>query len=303
MDWSHSHSDADSNPQTSTRRRVLATVTVGAATALAGCTISGQSERDTTDVEYSVADVDAVAVDGDDGETTVEPWDGDEVQIQATKYAIGGTELSDVQVTRNVDDGQLSVGVKDTTGVAIGTVGGGLESLTVKVPSGVRVTELTVDDGDATIGDVAGDLTLSVDDGSAEVGPLDGGVQIDGDDGEIEIGAVDSVAGTVDDGEISVTEATTIGDVEADDGIIDLAVENVDGPATVRADDGDVTLRLSPSLDLSVTARSDDGTVTVSDGVLDEVETSEDETRGRVGEGGDTLTVAVDDGSITLQSL
>ncbi|QCD66512.1 MULTISPECIES: DUF4097 family beta strand repeat-containing protein [Halomicrobium] len=303
MDWFHSNSDADSNSHTSTRRHVLATGAAGAAAALAGCTISGQPERETTDVEYSVADVDSVAVDGDDGETTVEPWDGDEVQILATKYAIGGTELSDVQVTRTVDDGRLSVGVKDTTGVAIGTVGGGLESLTVKVPSGVRVTELTVDDGDATIGDVAGDLALSVDDGTAEVGPLDGGVQIDADDGDIEVGAVDSVAGKVDDGGISATEATTIGDVEADDGDLDLAVANVDGPATVSADDGDVTLRLSPSLDLSVTARSDNGTVTVSDGVLDEVESGEEGTRGQIGAGTDQLTVEVDDGSVTLESL
>ena len=37
--------------------------------------------------------------------------------------------------------------------------------------------------------------------------------------------------------------------------------------------------------------------------MLDEIETSEDETSGQTGDGSDTLTIEVDNGSVTLESL
>lgn len=300
MNWSSPISDAESH---STRRRLLATVGTGLAATLAGCTVAGDTERRTAEVEDSVTGVESVAIDADDATTTVESRDGDAVQIRATKYAIGQTDLDDVRLTQEVTDGHLSVGVERSGGITIGTAGGGLESLTVSVPAGVDVTELTMDDGDATVDGVAGDLALSVDDGTAEVGTLDGAVDVEGDDGEITVDAVDALRGEIDDGSLTVTEGTRLGDVQADDGKLDLAVDGVDDGATVSADDGDVTVRLSQSLDLSVTVSTDDGAVQVADDVLDDIETSEDETRGQIGDGSDALTIEVDDGSVTLEPL
>lgn len=287
-----------------TRRQLLTSAGLGIAATLAGCTVVGEPERRTTTVQHDVtADVETVAIDGDDGETTVEGWDGEYVRIEARKYAIGQADLSDVTVTRSVTGGHLDVGVELGQGLTIGLAGGGLESLAVRVPDGVRVTDLAVDDGDAVVEDVAGDLTLSIDDGTAAIGPLDGTLRVDGDDGEVTAGSVGRLEATLDDGVLTGTEATTLEDVEIDDGDLDLAVDDVVDGTTVSADDGDVTLRLSPSLDLTAVVRADDGSVRFADGVADEIETTESESRARIGDGSRRVTVEVDDGNVSVESL
>jgi len=301
MNWSDRLGD-DSTTARPTRRQLLGTAGI-ALTALSGCISIGAADRRTTDVQYDVSDVESVSLAGGDGETTVESWGGTAVRIQATKYAVGETDLDDVTVARDVSDGHLSVAAKRDDGVTIGTAGGGLESLTVKVPDGVAVTGVTIDDGDATVDGVAGDLSLSIDDGTAEIGAFEGPVRVDGDDGEVTADSVDSVSGRLDDGTLTVTEPTTIGDIEIDDGNLDLAVDGIDDGTTIRADDADVTVRLDSSLALDLDARTDNGQVSVADGVLDTVETDGNETRGRAGEGGPTLDIKVDDGAIELEAL
>jgi hypothetical protein len=268
------------------RRHVLTAVGFGGAVALAGCAGVGDAERETTDVQYDVTgDVETVTVDADDGDTTIEPWDRDVVRIEATKYAVGQTELSDIGISRDVTDGRLGISEENDTGLIIGSGGGGLESLTVRVPAGVRVTELDIDDGGATMRDVAGDLTLSVDDGDVDIGSLDGTVDIDGDDADVTVGEVDGLS------------------AELDDGTVDLAVSGVADDSVVEAGDGDVTVRLSSSLDATVVCDTDDGSVRTEGDMFDGVESVDDPFRGRIGEGGDRLSITVDDGRISLEPL
>lgn len=286
------------------RRQVLTAVGLGGAVALAGCAGFGDTERETTDVQYDVsADVETVAVNSDDGETTVEAWDGEDVRIEATKYAVGQTELSDIEVVREVTNGRLDISEERSTGPIVGVGGGGLESLTVRVPTGVRVTELDVDDGDATVRNVSGELALSIDDGDADIGPLEGELSVDGDDGDVTVDQVDRFSAELDDGAVTMNEPATLGDVRVDDGDLDLSVDGVADDSVVRADDGDVTVRLSPSLDATVVCTQNDGTVQLDGDVFDEVETVGNEFRGRIGDGSDRLAVDVDDARVSLEAL
>ncbi|WP_123538203.1 DUF4097 family beta strand repeat-containing protein [Halosimplex salinum] len=288
-----------------TRRTALKGLGVAATALLAGCSVTADVERETADVEYSVdgSEVDRIAVSGDDGDTTVRGWDGDDVRVEATKYARGRTDLSDVTVTRAVADGRLDIEADVSVAVGIGPAGGGLESLDVRVPQGTRVTRVEMDDGDAEVTDVAGDLTLDVDDGTVEVGPLSGHLETTVDDGTVTVGAVDRVTGEFDDGALEMTEPATVGDLSVDDGDLELAIEDLDGDATVECDDGTVTARVAPTIDATVVVNADDGSVQYEGDLFDSVSTNEDTTRGEIGDGGDRLTIDVDDGDVRMSPL
>jgi len=295
--------DANGRP---TRRRALKAFGAAGAALLAGCTVSGDVKRVSESVEYTVAgsDVDEVSVSGDDGDTVVRGYDGDDIQVEATKYALGDTDIADVTVTRDVVNGRLDVEAQIPDQGGFGTFGGGLESLEVKVPQGTTVTDVSVDDGDLELTDVSGDVTLDVDDGVANVGPVDGFVEASADDGTVSLGAVDGVSASVDDGTVEMAEPATVGDFDADDGLLELAVAALDEDVTISGDDGDITLQLAADLDATVVVTSDESATIEYDGLLfEDVTTTENRTTGTMGDGTHDVTVDVDDGTVDVESL
>lgn len=288
-----------------TRRRVLGGIGLGMVCGLVGCVGFTERDRRTATEEFSVAgeQVDRVVVRGDDGETAVSGWDGTDVRVEATKYAVGETDLSSVRVARDVTGGRLSIGVEVPGRFSLGPSGGGLEALDVRVPRDVRVERVGIDDGTARVNDVAGDLALSVDDGTAEADGVDGALNVSADDGEVTVGTVVSVTGEIGDGRLRMSEGAIVGDLTADDGDFDLAIQGLDGEVTIRCDDGAVDAALAPTLDVTVEVHSDNGSVRIEEGVLDSVETAEGTTRGTVGDGSGQLTIRIDDGNVRLSPL
>ena len=268
-----------------TRRGLLGAVGAAVTAGLAGCAGVTEGDREETDMEYTVSeDIDRLSVDVGDADVTIDSWDSSDVRIEATKYAIGQTELSEVSITREVVGGALTVGVERTDSIQLGTVGGGAEAIDVRIPSGVQVDEISADDGEITVGGVSGDLELNV------------------DDADVSLADLDAVQGELGDGSLDVTTPATVGDVTADDAEIDVAVADTDGEAEIDIDDGSVTARLASGLDATVVVETD----AVVDGLdaLDSVETS-DETSltGRVGDGGDELRIVGDDAVVEFQSV
>lgn len=287
------------------RRRVLGGIGFGVVYGLAGCLGYTETDRRTATEEFSVSgdSVDRVTVRGDDGETVVRGWDGADVRVEATKYALGETDLSAVTVTRDVTDGRLSIGVEVPGGFSFGPSGGGLEALHVRVPRDIQVERIAIDDGTARVNEVRGNLELSVGDGDIEAGGGDGAVDVSADDGEVTVGAVESAAGEIGDGRLRMSEGASVGDLTADDGDLDLAIQGFDGDITIQSDDGTVEAALAPTLDATVEVHTDDGSVRVEDGILDDIETTEGTTRGTVGTGRGRLTIRIDDGDVRLGPL
>lgn len=267
-----------------TRRGVLGAVGAAVTAGLAGCAGITEGSREQTDVEHTVSeDVDRLSVDVGDADVTVDTWDNSDVQIEATKYAIGQTELSEVSITREVVSGALTVGVERTDSIQVGTVGGGAEAIDVRVPSDVQIDEISADDGEITVDDVSGDLAVAV------------------DDADVTVAGPDTVRGELDDGSLELMTPATIGDVTAADAEIDVAVADTDGDTAIRVDDGAVTARLASELDATVVVEGD-GTVNGLD-ALDSVETSgEMSLTGRAGDGGDELRIVGDDAVVDFQS-
>lgn len=289
------------DPET-TRRAVLGAVGAAATAAIAGCNALGDVQRETETVEFAVpaSDVDSVAVEADDGQTVVHGHDSDDVQVEATKYAIGSMELEDVTVSRDITGGRLDIEA-GIDGVMVGAGGGGIEELDVAVPQDVTVESVGIDDGEGEIRDVSGDLSLTVDDATAEVGPVDGRLDVSVDDGTVTTGDVARVTGDLDDGRLEMTEAATLGDITVDDGNLDLAVAAVDGSVDVDTDDGDVTAAIASTVDTTVAIEADDGSTEVDDGLLDSISTAGGTTRGEIGDGTSELTISADDGDVRLR--
>lgn len=100
-----------------------------------------EPERQTTTVRYDVTDdVETVAITAGDAETTVERRDDDTVRIEATNYAVGQTDLSGVTVTQTVTGSHLDVGAGRTGELTLRAADGGVETISVGIPEGVRVT-------------------------------------------------------------------------------------------------------------------------------------------------------------------
>jgi len=267
---------------------VLGAVGTAVVASLAGCAAPSGVDRKREDVEYTLSaeSVDRLSVTVNDADVTVEPWDESDVQIQAQKYAVGETALSDVSVTREVAGGVLSVTVDHdrAEGIQLEPTGGGAETLTVRLPSGVQVDEIEADDGDITVDDVPGSLAFTV------------------DDADVTAGGVGKVHGKLEDGSLDVPTPVTVGDVTGDDAAIDLTVADTDGDAEVTADNGDIVARLTQDLDATVVATGG-AEVQIDDDALDEVETDRPEVvRGRVGDGGPELRLTADDGVVTVRS-
>lgn len=245
--------------------------------------------------------VDRLVVAGGDGETTVKATDTDSVRVTATKYAVGQTDLSDVEITRTVRNGRLRVGASLNTGFTLGVAGGGLERLDVAVPRDVAVERVGTDDGSARVRGVAGDPVVAVDDGELQASELDGTVEVSGDDGTVRLGAVGGVTGQIDDGRLRMNAPATLGDVSADDGELRLAADALDGTPVIEVDDGSVDLALASSLDATVEIRVDDGSVAAD--ALSDVTVEGDRTRGTIGDGSGQLRIRADDGSVRVRSL
>lgn len=286
-----------------TRRALLGMVTAGAVTALSGCLVSGDVERETTTEQYTISGdrVDRIAVSADDGDTAVRRASGTDVRIEATKFARGKTDLSDVRITRDVFDGRLDVGVDVASQVGIGAFGGGVEELAVRVPRGVDVERIDVDDGHVAVSGVSGDLELTVDDGSADVGPLNGHLSVSVDDGDISTGEVDSVAGEFNDGRLTMVEPAAVGDIIGDDAEFELAISRTDGDAVIRCDDGRIDAQLADTLDATVVVEGAGNDVTVHSGVFESVETTDGTTRGRLGDGRHQLTLDAEDSDVQVR--
>jgi hypothetical protein len=272
---------------TTTRRGLLGAVGAAAAASLTGCIGSLDPERTTTDVEHTVSAeaVDQLSLSADDAETTVQTWDEQTVQISATKYAIGQTDLSEVRVTRDVAGGELSVGVELTDNFQLGTVGGGVEDMDVRVPSDVTLTRLDTDDGTVSTTDVGGS------------------VDVDIDDGEVTVDGVDELGGSLGDGSLEAVTPVVLDNLRGDDAEIDVRIGDLDGDTTVECDDGRIVARVDPGLDATLIVESDDAKTKFEDSVVDTFETVGDgRLRGEIGDGGDQLRLAVDDGVVDVRS-
>ncbi|PSQ29455.1 hypothetical protein BRD06_02905 [Halobacteriales archaeon QS_9_67_15] len=110
--------------------------------------------------------------------------------------------------------------------------------------------------------------------------------------------------------EVKVSTGTRVSRVGINDGegqVTDLAghvtLDVDDGTAEVGPVDGDVTAEIAAGIDASVVVQGDDGDAQFESDAFDSVSSTEGRTRAEIGDGGDQLTVDVDDADVHLDTV
>ncbi|WP_135828069.1 DUF4097 domain-containing protein [Halorussus halobius] len=271
-----------------TRRRFLALGGTAALAGLAGCTgatpfVGKRVENAET---YDADAVDAVAVDGQNGDVTVRPADGEQVRVETvTQSGSVFGDLDDVSVDVATDGGELRVETRQT---GDGSFFGGVPSVdvTVDLPIDVDLGELRTENGSVDVRGVATDATLVSENGSTTARNVDGFVAAETENGSATVRGVSGVDGV----------ATENGSVEVD-------VSDVRGETVVESENGSVTAAVSPDLDADVVALTDNGSVEVDLPGLESSVRSDTRVEGQLGDGGPELRFVTENGGVTVSEL
>lgn len=110
--------------------------------------------------------------------------------------------------------------------------------------------------------------------------------------------------------EVKVSTGTRVSRVGINDGegqVTDVAgdvtLDVDDGTAEVGPVDGDVTAEIAAGIDASVVVRGDDGDAQFEGDAFDSVSSTEGRIRAETGDGGDELTVDVDDADVHFDTV
>ncbi|WP_226011188.1 DUF4097 family beta strand repeat-containing protein [Halomicrobium salinisoli] len=275
-----------------TRRSVLAGL--AATTALSGCVAAGGS-RTVEETETTTHDAgEALAVDGEAGDVTVEGADRDDVEVQATKRAASEGDLGDVSLSTDRSDGRLELVVeREDAWFRFGSPP--RLDLHVTVPADVRVERIDVASGDVELTGVRGPTTVDTSSGDVRARDVDGDVTVDTSSGDVTLQSVGVATVDVSSGDVEVIDAD--GNVTADTSSGDVTVANPGGDVDVSASSGDVSIRLPAEPGATVSADVTSGDIETTG--LD-VSTDGSTLETTVGDGSRTVDVSTSSGDVEI---
>jgi DUF4097 and DUF4098 domain-containing protein YvlB len=180
----------------------------------------------------------------------------------------------------------------------------------VTAPSEERLGDVTVD-GDASNGEfvvavrvdgdssrVSADLDVQVPEGTEMA-------SVQSENGDVDVRGVASVSvARSRNGDVSVRDAGPFGTARTENGDVDAELPAPrPGDVTVRSTNGDAEAMVSPDVDAALVASTRNGDVEVNGLDLTDSQVSETEIRGVLGEGTHEVTVASENGDVTVGAL
>jgi hypothetical protein len=273
--------------------RMVALVAVQAVVGLsaAGCVdISAGNAQYVESVEkrFAVTGAPTLKVGTFDGRVDVSAWDRPEVLVTIEKHAASKADADRIEVTAEQHGDEIEVQVRrERDGgfhLDFGSTGA---RITVNVPAKARV-EASTGDGRVSVRGVEGDLAVRTGDGSIHLDNVNGAVSAASGDGSIEVNGV-------------VRELK----VRSGDGRVRVRAEGP-GPTadwSLATGDGSVVLEVPEGFNADLDAATGDGSVNVSDVPFSGTSSERQRrvARGRIGNGGPTITIRSGDGGITVR--
>jgi len=219
------------------------------------------------DQEYKINPTGTIKLNSSDGKFYVTGSNRSTVRVKIDREVIAkgltfGHEEFSVDVTEN--NGDLEIRERSNH-VSVGMIGYRSEKYTIHIeaPEGISL-RVKGDDGDYWIRNIDGDISLDVDDGNIELTQCSGGqfdfrlddgeitmdegkgsLDIDADDADVEIknATFTTVHANIDDGDLIIE--TSIADngtyfIDAQDGLVSMAITNGGGKFDVHHDDARV---------------------------------------------------------------
>jgi hypothetical protein len=265
------------------RRSFLGASALVLATGVAGCT--------TFDVRSSESTMDSVPADGIDririsnavGDVSVTGADIEQIEYRVEKQLRGeGDDFDRLTVTAGRSDGlwELTGGFSGSNSVFEDR---GSITFDVRVPRDLVVEAIDVDVGRVALIDTTGDSVVRVGVGAIEARRVDGFLDLSTQTGTIE-----------------ATDIAGLDHASTDIGDVTVEVRQLRRDVDVRADVGEVEVRVLADLDLDLDLR---GSRVESDLSLADANRETDHLTGRLNDGGYRLRVGSDLGEVRVRSL
>jgi DUF4097 and DUF4098 domain-containing protein YvlB len=283
------------------------------AVALSACSVNLSAERLVRREEqrFTVDGRPEIVLKTFDGAIRVESWDKPEVLVTIERQAGDEESIKSIQVKSDQQGNRISVEVlkpEHSTTIAVGMHVGRSAALIVSVPRDADVRAQS-GDGAVNVENVAGRLDVSTGDGAVTVRRSEGDMLVHTGDGAVSLEGVRGQA-ELSTGDGSVTIDGVLQRVKARTGDGAVVVRAGQGSAAnadwdIETGDGGVTVDLPATFGAELDARSNDGRVSVNGFDLAGATRDDEhrEVRGRLGAGGNRLTIRTGDGGITVRKI
>lgn len=254
---------------------------------------------------FNVGGMPQVRVTTFDGALRVEAWDRNEVSVTAELRGRNQSDLDRIEFAATQSGDQIQIEARLPERGRVHWNSWAAANIHLRVP---RRANLFARSGDGHIEarDVTGDIELTTGDGHIEANNLSGNLTVHTGDGNMTLTDVRGrLRARTGDGRISVRGKFDELEAVTGDGSMEITIERGSTVATawrLRTGDGSIQLALPDGLNAEIDAHTNDGSIsselplTVS-GKLGGGKSL----RGRLNAGGNPLTVATGDGSITLR--
>jgi DUF4097 and DUF4098 domain-containing protein YvlB len=244
------------------------------------------------------------------GSIEVRPWDRNEILVDIEKRARTLEDAREIEVETSEDNGDVVITAKSPERrdyIRFGWSRSPSVRLVVTVPRELSVDART-GDGTIDVRNIKGRIQLRSGDGSIRLDDVEGDINVTTGDGPVMARDVQGVV-AVSTGDGSVEMSGRFDAVRARTGDGTIAVDALPG-STMRSEwkissgDGGVRIRLPDAFDADVVAQTGDGGISTTGVEILNPQRSEEgdrhNVRGRIGRGGEMLTVRTGDGSIQV---
>ena len=281
----------------------------GFAVALAACALAfaGSARADHWEKTYTISGHAQLHLSTNDGTVEITPSNSNTIaaRVETGGWHLGSSDEVTLEEHQTGDSVDIEIHLREHNHWGF-SINNRWIHVYLDVP---KQADLDIHTGDGSISahDIAGNLRLDSGDGGLHVDSLKGDLKLHTGDGRIEGAGLDgNLSADSGDGSLLLRGRFDRVDAHTGDGNIDLAIESGSKMAMswmVRTGDGRIHMRLPDAFDAELDAHTGDGRVTTEFPmyVLGSVESGS--LRGKIGNGGQSLTLRSGDGSIYIEKI
>ncbi len=233
--------------------------------------------------EYEANENTVLKVTTINGQIEILNWDGDTVSLNAIKKTrLEREELDKVEINVNEIDNLIEIeaeytGQRSTTPTV---------DMNIKVPYYVTIDTVTTSNGAIQISESKGNITAQTSNGAIIIENVDGYVQA-----------------TTSNGRIEIKETTGIRDLKSSNLGINAEILDFQENISISTSNGAITLYINPSLNADLEMETSNGEITISGLSLNLTLDEEKHKVGKLGEGGNKMSISTSNGNIKIYDL
>jgi hypothetical protein len=259
---------------------MIVTIIVLVVVGLSGC--FGVATKDFNN-EYETNENTVLKISNINGQIDINKWDGDKVTVDATSRSyIGENELNNIEIEVDEDNNLIDIETKylGTGSVEVTT------DMIIKVPNYVTVDTVSTSNGEVHISGTKGNTSAHSSNGAVIIQNVNGYVNASTSNGKIEI-----------------KDTTGIKNAYSSNGDIYVEVFDFQENITISTSNGGISVYISPVLNADIEMTTSNGQVSISGLSLDLTTNEDKHKEGKLGNGGNSISITTSNGDIDLYKL